>query len=106
MEVTEDRIFINASSRVVALDKATGTMIWETDFTHTGTGHANLVYLDGYVYHVRNRWFVTMDAQTGEIVYEERPRDGTYFWHVAASSDKVFAQTSGHVYAYEPWQGE
>ena len=44
------------------------------------------------------------DAETGELVHEEPlPTGNGYLWRLAVSEDKLFAQTSRHIIAYEPW---
>lgn len=96
-----DHYYINTSGSLAALDKQTGRINWRVDWE--GSDFNKPVYLAGYVYHVRDKELLVIDDANGDVVYKERVPDGTYFWHVAASSDKIFAQTSRQLIAYQPW---
>jgi len=108
MEYTEsilvglNYVYSGAGGTLLALDKQTGKKAWRFDWTSSTL--VRPVYLEGYVYHSdHNRLFV-LDAETGELVHEEPlPEGGGFFWHLAVSSDKLFAQTSRQLIAYQPW---
>lgn len=95
-------VYSGAGGALVALDKLTGEKVWRFDWTSSTL--VKPVYLEGYVYHSdHNRLFV-IDAETGELVHEEPlPEGGGFFWHLAVSKDKLFAQTSRQLIAYQPW---
>ncbi len=91
-----------SNSYVFALDKNTGQKIWSFDWT--GTTSVNMVYSNGYVYLSNHGAIFILDAQTGELVHEEPlPEGNGYFWRLAITEDKLFAQTSTQLIAYEPW---
>lgn len=94
-------VYSGAGGTLVALDKQTGEKVWR--FEWTSSTLVRPVYLEGYIYHSdHNRLFI-LDAETGELVHEEPvPAGGSYFWHLAVSEDKLFAQTSYQLIAYEP----
>jgi len=100
--LSPDHVLFSASGRLVALHKETGEKAWEFDWTNSTL--VKPVYLEGYVYHSdHNRLFV-IDQQTGQLVHEEPlPENGGFFWHLAVSEDKLFAQTSTQLIAYQPW---
>ncbi|MBO6523687.1 MAG: PQQ-like beta-propeller repeat protein [Balneolaceae bacterium] len=98
---SQSKIYVNASGWLYAVNKSDGSIAWQITFE--GSSFGNIVYLERYVYHVRSNELVIVDDSTGEIVHREPVPDGTFFWHVAASSDKVFAQTSSQLIAYQPW---
>lgn len=95
-------IYANSGGTIFALNKNNGNLEWT--FSWTSSTLVKPIYLEGYIYHSdHNRLFV-IDAETGKLVHEEPlPDGGGFFWHVAASSDKVFAQTSNQLIAYQPW---
>ena len=93
-------VYIAAVADVFALDKTTGVRVWK--FDRESTTLVKPVYLEGYVYHSDHGRLFVIDGETGELVHEE-PSPGGFFWHVAASSDKIFAQTSSQLIAYQPW---
>ncbi|MBO6620422.1 MAG: PQQ-like beta-propeller repeat protein [Balneola sp.] len=95
-------IYIAGVADIYALDKVTGERKWK--FDRTSSTLVKPVYLDGYVYHSDHHSLFVIDGETGELVHEEPlPEGGGFFWHVAASSDKIFAQTSNQLIAYQPW---
>ena len=98
--VEDDGIYTNSNPYLYKIDKSTGQILWEIKFE--GTGHGNIVYKNGVVYHHRDREFLAINATTGEIIHRVFPPDFTYFWHVAESEDYIFAQSSDHMYAYKP----
>ncbi|MCH2450697.1 MAG: PQQ-binding-like beta-propeller repeat protein [Gracilimonas sp.] len=93
--------YINTSGSLAALNKQTGAIEWRVDWE--GSDFNKPVYLAGYVYHVRDKEMLIINDADGEVVHHEPVPDGTYFWHVAASNDKIFAQTSRQLIAYQPW---
>ncbi len=68
-----------------------------------GSGFGGVEYHDGYVYHPRGSTLVVVDAEDGTIVHQE-PSPGGYFWAVHAGAGQIFAQSSRHLIAYEPFQ--
>ena len=98
---SENKIYVNASGWLYAINKADGSIAWSITFE--GSGFGNIVHLEGYVYHVRNSELVVVRDETGEVVHREPVPDGSTIWHLAASSDKIFAQTSNQLIAYQPW---
>jgi outer membrane protein assembly factor BamB len=96
-------VYVNTGGTLAALDKVNGSIAWRFEWT-SSAGLVTPVYLEGYVYHSdHNRMFV-LDGETGELVHEEPvPEGGSYFWHLAVSSDKLYAQTSRQLIAYQPW---
>ena len=97
------RIFVNNGRELIALNPEGGDTLWRSDMP--GHGEAGLAYLNGYVYHPHGKGLRVVDAETGEIVHVEWPRDG-YFWEVGTGAGKVFAQDSGALYAFEPYSPE
>ena len=93
--------YVNTGGSLAALNKENGKLEWRVEWM--GTDFNKPVYLEGYVYHVRNSELVIVQDSTGKVVHREPVPDGTFFWHVAASSDKIFAQTSRQLIAYQPW---
>ncbi|OAN59745.1 hypothetical protein A8B79_12310 [Balneola sp. EhC07] len=93
-------LYINTGVSLFALEKTNGDLAWT--FTWTSSTIVKPVYLEGYIYHSDHNSLFVIDAETGELVHEE-PSPGGFLWHVAASSDKVFVQTSNQLIAYQPW---
>ncbi len=100
--VGPNHIYSGAGGTLLALDKKTGQKKWRFDWTSSTL--VRPVYLEGYIYHSDHNQLFVLNAETGELVHTEPvPDGGSYFWHVAASSDKIFAQTSNQLIAYQPW---
>jgi outer membrane protein assembly factor BamB len=96
-------IYVNTGASLAALDKTDGHIVWRFEW-ESSAGLITPVYLEGYVYHSDHGRIFVLDAETGELVHEEPlPKGGGYFWHLAVSEDKLFAQTSYQLIAYEPW---
>tara|TARA_R110002126_G_scaffold291610_1_gene454243 strand:+ start:171 stop:1283 length:1113 start_codon:yes stop_codon:yes gene_type:complete len=93
--------YINTGGSLAALDKQTGVIKWRERWL--GTASTKPVYLGGYVYFTNYSELMVIDDETGEVVHREPSPDGSTIWHVAASSDKIFAQTSRQLIAYQPW---
>ncbi|MBO6523690.1 MAG: PQQ-binding-like beta-propeller repeat protein [Balneolaceae bacterium] len=94
-------LYVNTGGKLIALNKENGQNLWAFEW-NSSAGLIKPVYLNGYIYHSdHNRLFV-VDAETGELVHEESSPGG-FIWHVAASSDKIFVQTSNQLIAYQPW---
>jgi outer membrane protein assembly factor BamB len=93
--------YINTGGSLVALDKKGGNLAWRVEWL--GTASTKPVYLRGYVYLTDYGEIKVIDDETGEVVHREPTPDGSPIWHVAASSDKIFAQTSRQLIAYQPW---
>lgn len=93
--------YVNTGGSLAALNKQNGELEWRVEWLSTDFNKP--VYLEGYVYHVRDTELLIIDDTNGEVVHREPVPDGTFFWHVAASSDKIFAQTSNQLIAYQPW---
>lgn len=94
--------YINTSGSLAALDKQTGNIDWRVEWS--SSAHGFPVYLEGYVYFSNYSELMVINDDTGEVVHREPvPDGGGFFWHVAASSDKIFAQTSRQLIAYQPW---
>ncbi|MCP9292253.1 PQQ-binding-like beta-propeller repeat protein [Gracilimonas sediminicola] len=96
-----DYYYVNTSGSLAALDKETGNIDWRVEWE--GSDFNKPIYLEGFVYHVRDKEMLVINDNTGKVVHKESVPDGTYFWHVAASTDKIFAQTSRQLIAYQPW---
>lgn len=97
-----DLIYIRSAAYLFVLDKQTGEKVW--DFKWTSATSVNPVYLGGYVYVSDHYTIYILDAETGELAHTEPlPEGGGYFWHLTVSEDKLFAQTSYQLIAYEPW---
>jgi len=100
--VTSSKVIFRANGRLVALDKTSGKKEWQFDWL--GTATVDPVYLGGYVYHSDNFTIYVFEEETGNLVHEEPvPDGGFYFWHLTVSEDKLFAQTSSQLIAYQPW---
>ncbi|MCP9292255.1 PQQ-binding-like beta-propeller repeat protein [Gracilimonas sediminicola] len=93
--------YVNTGGSLAALDKQTGQLKWREEWL--GTASTKPVYLEGYVYFTDYSEIKVINDETGEVVHREPTPDGTAIWHVAASSNKIFAQTSRQLIAYEPW---
>jgi len=96
-----EHFYINTSGSLAALDKKTGNIDWRAEWS--GSAHSSPVYLAGYVYFTNYSELLVINDETGEVVHREPVPDGTFFWHLAVSSDKLFAQTSRQLIAYQPW---
>ena len=99
------KIFVNDGTDLIALDKDDGSTLWRTNL-NAGHGEYEIAYLNGYLYHPHGRGLRVVNAESGEIVHVETPPDGSYFWHVGTGAGTVFAQSSGYLVAYEPYQPE
>lgn len=99
-----ERIFINTSSRVLALSKETGRTVWENKVA-SGSGFRGVAYHEGYVYHPRGEALFVLNAETGDVVHKETS-PSSYYWTLAAGPEHIYTQTSGHLVAYEPFQPE
>jgi outer membrane protein assembly factor BamB len=97
-----DSVYLNTSADVMSISKETGRTLWTTDMPG-GSGFGGVQYHEGYVYHPRGGTLVVLDAEEGRIVHQEPSPSGT-FWTVHAGPERIFAQTSGHLIAYEPYQ--
>ena len=93
--------YVNTGGSLAALDKQTGELEWRVEWL--GTASTKPVYLGGYVYLTNYGEIKIIDDETGRVVHSEPSPDGSAIWHVAASSDKIFAQTSRQIVAYQPW---
>jgi len=98
---SEDDVYLNTSAELMCISKETGQTVWITDMPG-GSGFGGVEVHDGYVYHPRGA-LVVVDAEDGTIVHEE-PSPSGYFWTVHAGAGRIFAQTSGHLIAFEPYQ--
>lgn len=102
IQSSEHRIYVNASGWLYAINKTDGSIAWSITFE--GSGFGNILEVNGYVYHARSNEIIVVNDETGELVHREPlPEGGGFFWHLAASSDRVFAQTSRQLIAYQPW---
>jgi outer membrane protein assembly factor BamB len=99
---SEEHVYLNTSAELMAISKETGQTVWLTDMPG-GSGFGGVEYHDGYLYHPRGGALVVVDAEDGTIVHEE-PSPSGYFWTVHAGAGQIFAQSSGHLIAYEPYQ--
>ena len=97
-----DRLYGNDGYRAFGRDRATGELLWETNFG--GEAWAQVVYLDGHLYHPHGSVLFVLDADTGEIVHEEPSPDGTFIWHVSLGEDQIIAQTTRTIAAYALYQ--
>ena len=102
---SEEAVFLNMGSRIAALDKQTGRVLWDTNL-EAGHGESTLAYLAGYVYHGHESSLYVLDATTGEVVHRERAPDGSYFWEVGVGAGRVFVQTNRLLLCYEPFDPE
>lgn len=101
--VTPDNILINIGSKLQAFSKLNGSKQWEFSW-ESSASLFQPVYLSGFVYMSNYYQLFILDAETGELVHTEPvPKGGNKFWHLAVSKDKLFAQTSSQLIAYEPW---
>lgn len=96
-----EHVYVNTGGSLAALNKQTGELEWRVEWL--GTASTKPVYLGGYVYHTNYSELMVIDDKTGSVVHREPSPDGTAIWHLAASSDKIFAQTSRQLIAYQPW---
>jgi outer membrane protein assembly factor BamB len=95
-------VYLNTSAEVMSISKESGRTRWMTDMPG-GSGFGGVAYHDGYVYHPRGGTLVVLDAEEGEIVHKESSPSGS-FWTIHAGSERIYAQTSGHLIAYEPYE--
>lgn len=72
-----------------------GAKIWR------GHGEQNIVYLNGYVYHIHSGSMWILEADTGEIVHREATMSG---YLVTAGDDKIFVQGDYSLRAYTAWK--
>ncbi|MDR9417048.1 MAG: PQQ-binding-like beta-propeller repeat protein [Gracilimonas sp.] len=96
-----EHVYVNTGGSLAALNKQTGELEWRVEWL--GTASTKPVYLGGYVYLTNYSELMVIDDESGQVVHREPSPDGTAIWHVAASSDKIFAQTSRQLIAYQPW---
>lgn len=96
-----ENVYVNTGGSLAALDKETGIINWRVEWL--GTASTRPVYLGGFVYLTNYGEILVIEDETGEVVHQESSPDGTTIWHLAASSDKLFAQTSRQLIAYQPW---
>jgi outer membrane protein assembly factor BamB len=95
-------IVVNDGRNLLGIDAENGQTIWRTDMPGAH-GEGGIAYHDGYVYHPHAGPLAVVDVETGEVVHIEPPIRGSYYWVVGAGADKVFAQTSGALVAFEPY---
>ena len=95
-------IVVNDGRDLMGIDAENGQTIWRTDMPGAH-GEGGIAYHDGYVYHPHAGPLAVVDVETGEVVHTEPPIRGSYYWVVGAGADKVFAQTSGALVAFEPY---
>lgn len=95
-------VYVNTTAELMGVSKETGRTLWKTDMPG-GSGFGGVVYHDGYVYHPRGGSLVVLDAEDGTIVHQE-PSPSGYVWTIDAGAGRIFAQTSGHLVAYEPYR--
>lgn len=100
--ISDDFIFVVSAAYLFVLDKQTGKKVW--DFKWNSASRVNPVNSSGYVYTSNHYSILIFDALSGELVLEEPLPDGAgFFWKLAISKDKLFAQTTTKLIAYEPW---
>lgn len=95
-------VYLNTTAEVLSISKETGRTLWKTDMPG-GSGFGGVEYHEGYVYHPRGGTLVVLDAEEGRIVHEESSPSG-FVWTIHAGPERIYAQTSGHLIAYEPYQ--
>ncbi|NBC86480.1 MAG: PQQ-binding-like beta-propeller repeat protein [Bacteroidetes bacterium] len=95
-------VYLNTSAELMSISEETGRTVWKTDMPG-GSGFGGVVYHDGYVYHPRGSALIVVDADDGTIVHQE-PSPSGYFWTLHAGAGRIFAQSSGHLIAYKPYQ--
>ena len=98
-------IVVNDGRDLMGIDAENGQTIWRTDMPGAH-GEGGIAYHDGYVYHPHAGPLAVVDVETGEVVHIEPPIRGSYYWVVGAGADKVFAQTSGALVAFEPYSAQ
>ena len=98
-------IVVNDGRDLMGIDAENGQTIWRTDMPGAH-GERGIAYHDGYVYHPHAGPLAVVDVETGEVVHIEPPIRGSYYWVVGAGADKVFAQTSGALVAFEPYSAQ
>jgi hypothetical protein len=100
--VNQETILIKGTSSSFALNKHSGKKKW--NFGWENSSSIGLMYLEGFVYMTDSYHLYVLEEHTGELVHTEIvPKENGYYWHIAASKDKIFAQTSASIIAYEPW---
>ena len=98
-------IVVNDGRDLMGIDAENGQTIWRTDMPGAH-GERGIAYHDGYVYHPHAGPLAVVDVETGEVVHIEPPIRGSYYWVVGAGADKIFAQTSGALVAFEPYSAQ
>jgi outer membrane protein assembly factor BamB len=84
---------------VVALDPATGAVIWSTPLG--GAVIAPISYANGVVFAAAGKSAVALDAGTGAILWHA-DFGAALFGGIAISHGRIFfGDTTGHLYAYE-----
>ena len=96
-----DRLFVDAGYGIVALDRRTGTFLWQTPFEGLSLGGFEV--RDGYVYRLNNGVIFVLNAETGEILDETPAPDGSFIWHIRQTSEHLIIQTTQEIAALRPY---
>ena len=102
LAISNNKIYANTGGGITALNLENGELAWRVDWM--GFDSNKPVYIQGYVYHVRDFELLVIDDDNGEVLHREPvPKGNGYFWNVTAGSDKIFVQTNTQLIAYQPW---
>jgi outer membrane protein assembly factor BamB len=103
--VADGRIFVReGNARLVALDAASGHVLWRTEPASAHTSFSPHHLLDGSLYYPHYDGLRVIGVENGELLHVEPPRYG-YLWEAAVGHGTVVAQYSGAVVAYRPYRG-
>jgi len=103
--LVNDLLYVETGASVRALNKETGSQIWRSNLPNPDES-PTLSYLDGYIYIENYGTLYILDASTGERVYSMRSPDNASVEQISTGVDKIFVQSTQHLYAFTPYEAD
>lgn len=103
--LVNDLLYVETGASVRALNRETGNQIWRSNLPNPDES-PTLTYLDGYIYIENYGTLYILDATTGERVHSMHGPDNGSVEQVSTGADKIFVQSTQHLYAFTPYDPE
>lgn len=105
--ISDSKVFTQNVIDVIALDKTTGVLIWNSEILKAGSSESTRIdYYDGFVYWAHWAGIYIFDEETGEMVLYHKPEGSGYFWTSSMGKERYYAQSTWRLYAFEPLKRE
>ncbi len=102
IEIVGDTIFCDMGGGILALNKSSGTQVWQT-LLPVADETSSIASLNGYLYNAVSGKLFIMNQLTGEVVHTLLGNDNTPIEQVSTGAGMVIVQTTRHLYAYGPY---